>query len=301
MPAPAYLIRTGEAYVAAAHPGPHPGHGQNDTAAQITERNREYIQLIGYHTVHTKFCEEIRAQIIGAVDIKYFAILSTGDFGLADVTARDLLTHLETHYGTITPEAIESNRNLLAAVMNIDDPLEDLWLRITNCQEFATAALEPITDATAIRLTMAVFDQTGVYDHACLTWRGKDPVEHTMANFKTHFNAANLERRRRLTAGAAGFHGANFAAAVQQPPQAAANAAIQGNAAPREPLVVIDGDVFMSYCWSHGLISNCNHTSANCERRSPGHIAHATIRNMHNGCCTIFAGARNGAPTNAGR
>lgn len=144
-PAP-YLVRAGVAYDAPDHPGPHPSNGQKDTAAQITERNRDYLQQIGYHTVRTKFVEEIRSRILEAVDAKYFAILSTGDFGLADVTALDLLTHLEDMYGIITPEAIEANRNLLGVVLNIDDPLEDLWVRIKNCQDFADAAAEPITD-----------------------------------------------------------------------------------------------------------------------------------------------------------
>lgn len=286
----AYLVRAGQPYIVPVHPGAVPVHGVGATAAQITETNRQFAQSQADHRLHTTVLQELRKQIIAAVEPKYFAILNNGDFGLTDVSALALIQHLEATYGTITPEDIEANRNLLTAIINIDDPLEDLWLRISTCQDYAENAGEDITDGTAIRLTLSVFDQTGVYDHACLSWREKDAADQTFPTFKTHFIAANTERRRRLTAQGGGFHGANAARAQGIGNQQGGRA--NAGAGPRDPLVVIDGDIFMSYCWSHGLITNCSHNSGNCEHRNNGHIANATIRNMQGGNATIYVPRR---------
>lgn len=284
MTAASYLVRAGanNAYIAPVHPGAIPVHGDNPTAAQISETNRQFEQAKADHRLHATVGQELRKQIIAAVEPRFFAILSDGDFGLAGITPLALLEHLQTTYGTITPEDIERNRAELSTILTVDDPLEDLWLRLSRCQEFAALANEPIPDPAVIRLTLTVFDQTGVYEHTCLTWREKPAVDQTMANFKLHFAAGNLERRRRLTAQAGGYHGANAANGAGG--YHGANAA-NGQ---RDPLVVIEGDVFMSYCWSHGLISNCNHNSNNCEHRNNGHVATATILNMQGGCTTIY-------------
>jgi hypothetical protein len=75
-----------------------------------------------------------------------------------------MLIHLETTYGTISCDDIELNRTKLSMALNVDKPIEVLWIRLQEIQRFATAAAEPISDATVIRLTLIVFELTGVFD-----------------------------------------------------------------------------------------------------------------------------------------
>ena len=58
----------------------------------------------------------------------------------------------------------------------------------------ATRAGEPITDATALRLTIAMLEKTGVFDNALDEWRRKPTADQTLANFKTHLATENRER-----------------------------------------------------------------------------------------------------------
>ena len=142
----AYLARATVAYVDPVHPGAAPVHVVGATAPQITEANRRFTQDQADHRLHTTVSQELRKQIIAAVESKYFAVLNDGDFGLSAVAAVALLHHLNDTYAVITPDDIERNRQQLSAIINIADPLEDLWLRITTCQEYATVAGEPFSE-----------------------------------------------------------------------------------------------------------------------------------------------------------
>ena len=161
-----------------------------------------------------------------------------------------MLTHLKTTYGRITQDDLEANRNLLAAQWNPDDPIENIWLRIRECQAFCPT-LQPITNSTAIRLTLQVFESTGVFASAVDKWRDKPLAGQTLLNFTSHSNFQNKERSRKLTAQTASYHGANQANIVPPLPAAAiaAAAAVVANAAP----AALVRDVRMYYCHTHGL------------------------------------------------
>jgi hypothetical protein len=74
------------------------------------------------------------------VAFRYLQVLEDADIGFSDVSPTAILNHLKSTSGTITPEAIEDNRSLFGSEWNPEDPIEDLWLRIKECQRFATAA-----------------------------------------------------------------------------------------------------------------------------------------------------------------
>jgi hypothetical protein len=101
------------------------------------------------------------------------------EMGFADVTPQAMLAHIKDTYGNLTADEIEKNRNSLSAVWNVDDNIEDLWLRIRDAQRLAVRAGEPIPDAAAMRLTLAALEATGVFEQA------------TLANFKLHFTKEN--------------------------------------------------------------------------------------------------------------
>jgi hypothetical protein len=138
-------------------------------------------------------------------------ILEDPDMGFVDVTVLAMITHLKTKYGTrITNADRELNRADLSKAWNPDDPIEDLWKWIQEAQRYSVAAGKAITDATAIRLTLPVFKETGMSDK----WRETNEDDWTMPAFQLHFKKANKERMRKLTAQTAGYHGAHAATAL---------------------------------------------------------------------------------------
>jgi hypothetical protein len=186
-----------------------------------------------------------------------------------------------------------------------------LWVRIKEIQQFATAANEPITNATVIRLILRVFENTGVFGMVTKKWRDCPDNKWMYNNFKAYFKKGNKECLRKLTAKAASYHGANAAintidslgnllctTTIQgSPPHEIAAAAI--TPATSIPSIQTNNNITMYYCWSHGLHKNCAHTSATCNNKQQGHQDTTTADKMMKGYNTIMMGERFTHPSNA--
>jgi hypothetical protein len=285
MPAAEYLTRTGQTFDIPVHPGATPLHPGNPTSAQITETNRQYAASLTEHALYQTTNEELKKQIIAAVPTLYLAILSDDEMGFADVACSTMLAHLKATYATITTDDLETNRDRLTADWSPDNPIEDLWIRIREIQRFAAAGNEPISNTTALRLTLNTLERTGVLTTSIERWREGDETTWTMAAFQSHFTKADKERRRKLTAQAAGYHGAHAATNTATPPIIAPAPATN---APNPYRAHVD-NCTLYYCWSHGLGQNRSHTSPTCRFKKPGHEDTATVLKRMGGCNLIMA------------
>ena len=291
MPPPAYLVRTaGVPFVTPVHPGNALVHIQEGTTGPaITETNRRFKHDLVEHLLYQTVTEELKQhQLLAAVPTRYLSILEDADYGYSDISIIEMRTHLRTTYATIEPEEIECNPNALTGTWNPDEPIEDLWNRLQEIQRFATDAQEPITDAAALRLTLGVFEATGVLTTAAEKWRDKPQVDWTMVNFQVHFTKANKDQARKLTAQSAGFHGANSAVTVT-PPGAA-------SVVPGSNVIPAGGTVYY-YCWTHGLGKNGLHTSATCKNKGEGLKDSATANNMQGGTQRLMTRRRQAPAT----
>ena len=223
-----------------------------------------YDRELKAHNYHTNAVEAARAQIIKAVPKQFLSVLATADMGLGDVLPLTMWTHLWNTYGTLTDDEAEANRQSLTAVINIDEPLETVWERIITVQQLAPATA-PISDGTAITLTLQALEATGVFTIAIREWRLALHALQTMVNFRLHFDRANRERIRLLPAAAIGLQGANNA--IGNP---------RGN-------TTADPGHGWAYCHTHGLSNNHLHTSASCTNRAEGHQEAATFTNPMGG------------------
>ena len=278
-----YFARAGIAFTIPVHPDVAPVHSVGATSAQIAETIRLYNQELAAHTLYHQVSTALKSQILAAVEITYLRALENADFGFADVTPLTMLKHLKTTYGVLTPEALEANRSTLTTPWNPDDPIEDLWKRIEETQRIATTGGAPITDEAVIALTLTMFEKSGLLAHTTQIWRVKPIVYWNWTGFKTDFTMANTERRRQITAGAAGYHGAH--AAITPPQEELAALAIT----PTAPFVTVDGGK-LYYCWTHGLGTSAQHTSATCLNKAHGHKDNATIFRRYNGSDVISFG-----------
>jgi hypothetical protein len=303
--APYIALSGGVHFVVPVHHGVAPVHAANATQFQITETNRQYEANVKTFNVFTQCRLKIKQQILAAVDNLYTQALEDDDFGYAQVEPIDLLDHLWDIYGTTTPEDVEKNRNRLIEPWNPDEPLENLWQRISEIRQYATRAGEVIPETVVVRLTKQVIEATGVFTNAIDKWQDKTPADQTWANFLVHFNRENNERLRKLTAQKAGYHGAHQAIPesanttntlqrrappVTTPPQRVPPAT---NTPAITPDHITTNGRKMYYCWSHGLGTNPNHTSHNCRNKKNGHNDDATADNLMGGCNTIMSARRN--------
>ena len=207
-----YIARVGIAFVIPVHPGPPPIAA--GTAAAVSVALRAYTDALDDVALNTNLRSALTAQILTAVNPSFLSALEDPDFGFGDVTPLAMLEHLRSEYGTMTPEELERNRAALSEPWNLDDPIEDLWAKITNIQRVATLGALPIPDLTVITLTLAMLEKTGLLATATDTFRLRPTSEWTLALFKAEFKLGNQERMRRLTASDAGYHGSHQASVV---------------------------------------------------------------------------------------
>jgi hypothetical protein len=202
---------------------------------------------------------------------------------------------------------LDTNRNLLSVPMDFDHGLEALWMRIKEVQRIAQAGNQPITDATAIALTLPLFDSAGTFTSNCYDWHKRTLANQSnMAEFQRLFNLANKECVRQITAKGAGFHGAHHAKTPSYilPDQHSANAAaiVPAGGKPKPPKdhSALVRETRWYYCHTHGLGPNPEHTSATCENPGNNHQSKATINNMMGGC-NLIAQRNRGFRGGAGR
>ena len=293
MPAAEYLTLAGAAFTLPVHPGDTPTiNDPKATQYIIAEEVRVFKTTIAELTLAATLREELKKQILTAVDQLYLDALDDATFGFAQVSVYDMLTHLSTTYGTITRTELEANRASIATLWTPGEPIEQLWGRLREVQRIATAGGDPISDLAILDLTFLLFESTGVFTAACAIWRSRSAATKTVPEFRAYFTAENKDRLRNLTTSQAGFHGANATATVSATkPSAAANPS-PTLPNPRTASVATNDGKPMYYCWTHGLGFNKTHNSTTCSNPAAGHCITATVTNMQGGNNTIMSNRR---------
>jgi hypothetical protein len=269
----AYLAISGIAFAVPIHPGPAPIHPNNATGPVITEINRQYTADLKEFNVYLAVEANLKKQLIQAVPDTYINELKDELLGYANATTLTLITHLFDTYGTVTADDLNKNLEDLNHPWSSSQPLEDLWKQIRICRLFAQAH-DPISEAMAVRSAITNLENSGVFIDTIKDWRKLGNADHTMIRLKALFNAANRERLRQLTTGNVGY-------------QATQQHALAATGHPSGPAPALPQITEMFYCWSHGLGSNPNHTSATCKKPAPGHRIDSTVTDMYGGCNKI--------------
>ena len=100
-------------------------------------------------------------QLLAAVNNEYVNELSDQLWGYGKVTILQLLTHLRTTYGMITPDQLDENAATLDREWNPDDLLERLWQHVREYGSFAHTGTDEILEGAAVRKTLIILEKTG--------------------------------------------------------------------------------------------------------------------------------------------
>ena len=96
-------------FSAAIHLGDNPIIPTNVTQFQINKAVHIFKATIAELILATTVHEEMKKQLLVAVDCLYLAALDDDTFGFADISIAAMLTHLCTMYGPITRAELETN------------------------------------------------------------------------------------------------------------------------------------------------------------------------------------------------
>jgi hypothetical protein len=266
MPAPEFqaLPNITGPFVIPNHPGPPVLHGTADARANQLADHKE-TERVFYEAQSAE--RQIKNLILEAVPALYLEELKDMTLGYANISAEELLEHLEDNYGTIDADDLEANADALETPWDPTTPIENVFTNAKRCRDIAEAGGDPMSDAHIMRGLSRVFEKSGIFPTAIHEWKIKPAAENTLNNFKTHFINANKERNRNPTT----------VKAVLEQAFAAKDKA--------STMVPVTEEMF--YCWTHGMGYNKEHTSATCTAPQAGHVRNATCYNKQGGNCTI--------------
>jgi hypothetical protein len=203
------------AFVAPVHPGPLT-YTANATGPQQIEQARLYKLSLEEFRIFHSINQALRNQLLEATNPTYFQAVKHPILGFGQITCLELITHLRTVYGIITPKMLTDNKTAMAAKWHPPTPIEDLFEQLRVGKEFAIEGGDAMSVQEQVRLGYNIIDETGLFTNACRDWRILPPAQQTFDEFQLHFKRWDRDRRYTDTTASAGYHGAANQA-VQRP------------------------------------------------------------------------------------
>jgi hypothetical protein len=231
---------------------------------------------------HTKEVENWKEAMEVEAGLKLIIIKSAQDFiqvlnhhenGYDNVSAVQMMTHLEATYGAPTRKMLKDNLKKLDEPYNPDTTLIETAISTwENIQQFA-AGVDDITDQRLINAICLLLQGTkkDIFIKAVTDWDGVDAANRNWAAFKIHIHAAFTaytqtdDYENRNTSAQLGYHSANSASTFTMATK-----------------------LKRCYCYTCGL--NFDHPSQDCtaDKKKPWHKNEATLDNMMGGSRMIL-------------
>jgi hypothetical protein len=257
-------VGAGNAYDRAINPGRVPVIPNGATVAAVARINGQFSADTKRWETAQNVRKILKAQLIAACPEEFLFPLKDPRLGFANTTIEEMLTFLEENYGTIDADDHTKLEEEIDRMIDTSVPLRYYWNRLSSAVAMADEMETPFQAIRVVNAGLKALETSLLFPDEIKTWRAKPLNEWTLANLMVHFNRAEKERNRKITAGQAGFT-ANNANKVE------------------EKKTNTSGNKKMYYCWTHGLTTNPDHTSANCKNPKEGHEVAATIFDMRGG------------------
>jgi hypothetical protein len=170
-----------------------PRAGINTMIATLKDAHNEQLRLFR----EVKGVEKaLIQQIVKAIEPTYIAPLCDCNSNSLRGTVNDILAHLQTTYGHISPQMMESReQELQTMVYNPKFPIDTIFNAMEDFSDYAELAQHPITTHQTIAKASLVLNKTGRFKQAITEWNRRPAIEKTWPNFKTHFCQAHQEFR----------------------------------------------------------------------------------------------------------
>ncbi len=211
-----YLVVTSIAFQLPVHPRPGLVHISAPNAATQQETICTCKAMLKELAIATTAKEELKKQLLEAVNCLYLAALNDDMFGFSEVSIADMVVHLHTTYVPITHSELESNCASIATMWTPKDPIKTLWESLCKVQCISIAGSNLLTDGAIKDLTLIMFETTGMFTTACDRWQVKPVANQMLIEFHQHFTDENKECLCKLMAAQLGYHGANHVMELTQ-------------------------------------------------------------------------------------
>ena len=211
-----YNALTGENYDRPAHPGAL-AIAAGTALHESVRLREEHIENVRLFRETVDVTNALLKQIVNAVEKDYLKELYNNVTSTITMTIPEVLTFLFTRYGEVDTERVnQEEKKVREYSWNITDPPVVLFNLIEDLETIAEAADIPKTVNQLIAYGLDIIRATGEFETGLTTWYARPAVQHTWANFKTHFTTAHTEliKVRGKSMRGTAFHQANATVAA---------------------------------------------------------------------------------------
>ena len=191
LPATSYAtLQPTTAWINPAHPGPFvpPAAG---TTAQINAARDVWTAS----SLEFELCQATEkaliAQVVDAVETVYLRALLNRATGQYSTSIRNLMLHLFTTYGQLTPQQVKAKEIEVTNLhFDISLPVDIIFNAIEDLSALSTHASSPITNQQMIDMAYVIFARQPILQQDVRAWQRTPRVDRTWANMVTHFRDA---------------------------------------------------------------------------------------------------------------
>ena len=131
------------------------------------------------------------AQIVESIDSIYLRALLNRTTGQYAANLRDVLAHLFTTHGKITPQQIRTRENAIYNMtFDISQPVDTVFNAIDDLADLAEHAQSSMTPQQMIDLAYVIFAKHHILQQDLRTWNNKPLIDRTWGNMLLHFRDA---------------------------------------------------------------------------------------------------------------
>jgi hypothetical protein len=116
-------------------------------------------------------CSAISALILELIDPVYLATLRLPYVGIGTRTPLELMAHLYTNYGKITPADLDDNNCAMKQPCDVNQPIKVLYQQIEDTIEFAAAGQTPYSPEQVLNVAYQLIFRTGIFSDDCKIWQ----------------------------------------------------------------------------------------------------------------------------------
>ena len=96
-------------WVDPAHPGAEPNYPNGASAATVARVQEEYNRNLKDFNTYVDIRNQLRQQILAAIDPTYLCSLQDPLYGYANLTPHEILEHLDVTYGRLNQSVLAKN------------------------------------------------------------------------------------------------------------------------------------------------------------------------------------------------
>ena len=171
-----------------------PTYYNNTDNQRACNKDRYQLELKEFQTFK-KTQQEIRNQIIAAVDMDYMKTAKAPYTGLSSRSVLFLMEHLFNNYGKVPAAHGAKKLNVISEKLDPTKPLVEFWEKIYTTQQALTTVNAQLTEAQQLMMIRAALEETGIYRNDLIAWDAKPAIERaTVLQMQEHFNLAYAKK-----------------------------------------------------------------------------------------------------------